>query len=300
MNNVYPLQTYYQYEDFPLCVVNMPAGSQTADLPHSHDCSELAIITAGEGEYLFGESSHHITAGDVLLLHPGYYHSYRMTKNLGVLNILYDSRKLPFPLQNGGGLPNFHMLFPLDKESMRCTAAPLIHLKPDELASLMEKAFSLSEELNGGLPGTVLSSIAIFLEILVQLLRCFSVHGRKKNQEPNQVARAVAFIKKNFSSPVTMKQLAKIAFMSPRHFYRTFHQVTGYTPLDYLHRRRLQHAVILLKTTQSHVDEIAYASGFNSSTYFCRMFKEQFHCTPQQFRMQNRDVELLMFKDESF
>ena len=292
MEHIYLLESYYQYGEFPLCVVDMPKGSQTADLPHAHNCSELAIITSGEADYLFEKTCVHISSGDVLLIHPGYHHSYQNPRELGVVNILYNSRKLPFPLLDGEELPHFRTLFPLEKQSIRCTASPIAHLSQDELSSLSQRIHGLSEELLGAQPGTVLCSMAKFTEILVNLLRHIQHSGRKKSTEQFRIAKAVSYINKHFSSVIRMERLSEMAFMSLRQFYRTFHQTTGYTPLDYLNRQRLRHAMTLLKTTRSHIDEIAYASGFNSSTYFCRKFKECFHCTPQHFRHRNVQEEL--------
>ncbi|MBQ6471751.1 MAG: helix-turn-helix domain-containing protein [Victivallales bacterium] len=291
MNNIYQLETYHQYRELPLCVVDMSKESQTADRPHSHNCSELTVVTSGEGDYLFEKSNVHISAGDVLLIHPGYHHSYQNTKSLGVINILYKSQKLPFPLLDGEELPHFRTLFPLEKQSIRCSANPIAHLEPAELAPLTRKIHELSEELLGAQPGTILCSMAKFTEILVLLLRQLHTTGRKSNAEQFKIVKAVSYINKHFTSNIRMRTLAEMAFMSQRQFFRIFHQSTGYTPLDYLNRLRLRHALNLLKTTRSHIDEIAYASGFNSSTYFCRKFRAHFNCTPQQARHQSEQEE---------
>ena len=60
--------------------------------------------------------------------------------------------------------------------------------------------------------------------------------------------------------------------------------LTGLTPNDFIVQIRLQHCVELLSDRSLTVAEIAWQSGFSSSSYMCKCFKERFGVTPLQYR----------------
>jgi len=64
----------------------------------------------------------------------------------------------------------------------------------------------------------------------------------------------------------------------------TFKTVTGATIFDYLNFIRVRHAAERLREKDSSILEIATACGFSSATYFNRVFKSFFGCSPSVYR----------------
>lgn len=59
----------------------------------------------------------------------------------------------------------------------------------------------------------------------------------------------------------------------------------GYTFTGYLNKLRLTEASrLLVENTNASIAEIAYSVGYKNSSYFNRLFKEEYHCTPKAFR----------------
>ena len=54
-------------------------------------------------------------------------------------------------------------------------------------------------------------------------------------------------------------------------------------------RRRLENAKKLLLSTNLTIDEIAHEVGYQTTKYFCKIFKEFEAVTPSQFRRSNND-----------
>ena len=79
------------------------------------------------------------------------------------------------------------------------------------------------------------------------------------------------------------EKMAAIVSYSPYHFSRTFHSLTGRTPMEYLKDVRIQKAVQLLKAGSS-VGEAARSCGFNSPNYFCKVFREALGYPPSHYR----------------
>lgn len=74
--------------------------------------------------------------------------------------------------------------------------------------------------------------------------------------------------------------------------YTKFKALTGMTPNNFLLNYRLKHAATLLKQYPDlPIAEVSDRSGFNAPVYFSRCFKNQFGCTPQNYRKEKRQAD---------
>lgn len=108
--------------------------------------------------------------------------------------------------------------------------------------------------------------------------------GRRSQQMKNVLLR----IRKDYASPLTLKQLADEAGLAPQYFCRVFRQVTGRTPIDYLNYYRIECAAELLCATDDSVTDIALSCGFNDLSYFIRLFRQMKGTSAGQFRKRHR------------
>jgi AraC family transcriptional regulator len=83
---------------------------------------------------------------------------------------------------------------------------------------------------------------------------------------------------------LTLADLAKRAGLSPYHFLRTFEQVTGVTPHQYILRARLRRAAIRLAMEPTRVLDIALETGFGDLSNFNRTFRMEFGASPRLYR----------------
>ena len=78
--------------------------------------------------------------------------------------------------------------------------------------------------------------------------------------------------------------MARAAMMAPHHFHRSFHQAYGETPRAWLARRRVERALMLLRTTRCSITDISFAVGYSSSTSFCASFTTRYGAPPSHVR----------------
>ena len=100
----------------------------------------------------------------------------------------------------------------------------------------------------------------------------------------DRVNRAIDYVMRNLSEPLTLEDVAKVAHFSPYHFHRLFRALVGETLHDFATRVRFEAALSLL----SHGDrrtltEVALACGFGSSSNFSRSFRKRFGVSPRAF-----------------
>ena len=76
-------------------------------------------------------------------------------------------------------------------------------------------------------------------------------------------------------------------YFSQEHICRTFKKFIGMTMTDYLNMKRLDTASSLLVYTNKTVSTICFSLGFQSISYFNKIFKKRFGVFPTQFRKNN-------------
>src|ERR1051326_5377868 len=98
------------------------------------------------------------------------------------------------------------------------------------------------------------------------------------------VERVIEAMRNQIDQPLTLQQMARIGTASPYHFNRTFRQVTGVPPFQFLYALRLDAAKRLLTETQKKVIDICYEVGYNSVGTFTRRFADVLGVSPTRLR----------------
>lgn len=135
-------------------------------------------------------------------------------------------------------------------------------------------------------------------EILIRLLR--SPVGARVAQIGcdgsglRQIAKAVADIRANFSQPLKINALARMAHMSLSSFHQHFKDVTGMSPLQYQKALRLEQAKRLMLGHAMDAKRAASEVGYQSASQFTREYARHFGSTPK------RDIARLRAESKLF
>ncbi|CAN7322083.1 AraC family transcriptional regulator [Rhizobium rhizogenes] len=103
--------------------------------------------------------------------------------------------------------------------------------------------------------------------------------------QSNRVARAVAWIRGNFSQPLRIEELAERAGMSVSSLHHHFKAVTAMTPIQYQKQLRLHEARRLMIVEQLDVGSAGHRVGYQSPSQFSREYSRLYGLSPL------RDVE---------
>ncbi len=87
-----------------------------------------------------------------------------------------------------------------------------------------------------------------------------------------------------------LKNIARLAHLSPFHFHRAFRAAFGETPHAYRTRRRLERAARLLKETDAPVIDVCLDTGFESAGSFSTLFRRKYGASPTQFRRKSNEA----------
>jgi AraC-like DNA-binding protein len=91
--------------------------------------------------------------------------------------------------------------------------------------------------------------------------------------EPEFILQAKRFIEKNIANNIELPDIAKASGLSISRFAHAFKKQTGIAPVEYLRRRRLEHARTLLLSTSLPIKEIAEKCGCTDQYIFSKTFK---------------------------
>ena len=94
-----------------------------------------------------------------------------------------------------------------------------------------------------------------------------------------------AYIDANLDCEINLPDMAALFHYHPQYLGRVFMQATGLRFSAYLNRERVKRAAIYLSGGSSVIN-VAYQVGFHNVTYFNRVFRQHFGCSPSKYREQ--------------
>lgn len=105
---------------------------------------------------------------------------------------------------------------------------------------------------------------------------------------PVVLRRVLEFIETHLDQPLTLAVLAQEAALSEFHFARMFRHTTGEAPHQFVMRRRMDRARMLLERPDLTLTDIALQCGYHSSAHFSHRFRQVYGMTPSACRRESR------------
>lgn len=151
----------------------------------------------------------------------------------------------------------------------------------DEVGSCHQKMYDASQ-----LPhNRDIAMTAVLHEFLFALCERFPAKQPSPEERSARYVDAVlGIIENNYSSSLTIEQLAREEGIDRSHLYRLFKQRTGLSVKDYLIRLRMDRACELLRSTDLTMGAIARSVGYDDALYFSRLFKRKMGMAPSAYR----------------
>lgn len=123
------------------------------------------------------------------------------------------------------------------------------------------------------------------MELLFNVMDCSKNIFRQMLQLRQPVKADVhRVVEENYTSPVSLEELAYLSGRSLSSFKRDFHSIYGEAPAKWIRERRLAKARQMLLSSKMSVADVAYSLGFENPTHFSRVFKQQYGSSPSALR----------------
>ena len=103
-----------------------------------------------------------------------------------------------------------------------------------------------------------------------------------------RITRIIQYINENYNHITDIDQIAEHFFISKYHLCRYFRKNLGIPLMSYLNTIKITQACRMMKAGNSSMTQIAMECGFNSSSYFCKVFKKERGISPTEYRKKHR------------
>lgn len=125
--------------------------------------------------------------------------------------------------------------------------------------------------------------------LLMQIWQICFVHGEQEIGNPGRMIedmkKVFLYIQNEYASPLSLEDMASKVNMSREYFCRRFSELMHMTPFEYLLRVRIENSCRMLLDNNLTIGEVATQNGFNSFSYFSKIFRKFVGCTPREYRM---------------
>jgi len=117
------------------------------------------------------------------------------------------------------------------------------------------------------------------------------------SMEEKFVEKLLSIMEKHHADPeFDVETLGREIGMSRTNLYRKLKAIINQHPTEFIQTYRLKKAVMLLKCHSGNISDVAYSLGFNSLTYFTRIFKKHYGVTPSEYLQQNSENRIIKYQ----
>jgi AraC family transcriptional regulator, melibiose operon regulatory protein len=104
----------------------------------------------------------------------------------------------------------------------------------------------------------------------------------------NRVEQIACFIAQRYTEQLSVEEIGRVVGLHPNYAMRLFRESFGETLVQYLIHQRVAHSRRLLATTDMKVTDVAFESGFNSTSRFNDSFRRTCGCSPREYRLRHK------------
>lgn len=251
---------------------------------HWHTDFEIATAAKGKVEYQVGQQHIILEKGDSIFVNRNMLHSIRQLSGDtadSVPNIVF-SGILAAPESSAVYKKYIQPI-------VQCDSLPFVVFRNNDSSSsdvrrLINDIYRLMNEQKLCYEMAVQRNISSIFEFIYCNFASLPKFEATRIQINNQVRlqKMLMYIYDNYAKAITLEDIARAADISRSEAGRCFSTYMGCSPVSALIQYRLQMAHQLLNEKTQTVQQISYACGFNSVSYFSRQFKKKYGYAPSQ------------------
>lgn len=286
-----PLHETIQYPDetFPYIMYthtlyqSIPAGRGFNDL-HWHEELQITLVTRGKLTIQINGVNYDLEAGQAIFINKSILHIVtHLTPDGQYVSFNFPEKLLAF--YSDSAMEKNYVL-PVTNSSLLCLDIRGDAKWQGEFLQIlwdMKKAFEMKATW-GWQYEVSIQTVQLWL-ILISNMTLDSEESSKHNRlQQERLQLMLTFIHKNYTQPVTLKEIADVAHLSISECTRSFKKSIHMTPYAYLIQYRIKRSCDLLDATEYTITEIAERVGFNHVNHYIQSFKKHHRTTPKEYR----------------
>lgn len=252
---------------------------------HWHEELQFCYVTQGAVCFFINEQQYLLPQGDGIFVNSGYLHMARPVGGPNSAYLCLDANPRLLASFSGSIFDTLYVSPYLKDPAM--AHLPLRTSVPwqnEILSSILE----ISQWYEKGGFGYEMEICLLLSRMWLTLLEHrageFQERAGRRLQSNTAVQAIFTYLHQHYGERLALDQIAHEVLFSPSECCRLFKKITGETIFSYLQSYRLAQSVHLLQHTSLSISQIAYETGFCSTSYFIEIFKSKFGSTPHQYR----------------
>ena len=259
-----------------------------ADIPwHWHEEFEIGYVTGGSVLYKTNRTSYLLHEGDAIFINSGVLHYLQSQEPKRETRMQIQFFDRTFLAGAVGSLLDIKYIAPVS-ESEQLDAIPFFAGDPGSrpFLELIQQGPILCTERKSFFEMRLRTLFSELWEEIYSRAMTLQRLRQKSSRtaEDERMKRMMGYIQEHFREKLTVRAIAECIPISERECFRLFQNSIGITPAEYLLSVRLENAQVLLMNTDRSILDIALETGFGTSSYFGKVFRQQNHVTPLQYR----------------
>ncbi|MCI5774782.1 MAG: AraC family transcriptional regulator [Erysipelotrichaceae bacterium] len=243
---------------------------------HTHHCTEIFYVTKGGGKFTVENEVFDVKEDDLIIVNPLVSHTEHGIKGMTLEYIVVGINGIEFfnvgSSNNGYTISNY-------KEYKH---EVLFYLK-----TLLIEASNREEQYE-----IICQNLLEILIINLVRRSKVAIETAKTSYTNKECEFLEKYINDHFKENITLEELSDITFVNKYHLVHSFTKFKGISPIQYVIKKRIEEAIMLLTTTDLSIQEIADVVGFSSCSYFTQAFKKSTNLSPIQYRKTYNDKKL--------
>ncbi len=132
----------------------------------------------------------------------------------------------------------------------------------------------------------LISSQSNFISLLKEMIRKYTllVKNHSLKGYSMHIRKVITNINQDLTENLTLKTQAEALNVNPSYLSTLFKKETGMTLTDYVNHKRIEHALLLLNSTDMQIQTISLYCGIPDVNYFTKVFKKIVGKTPKEYR----------------
>ncbi|MBR4224187.1 MAG: helix-turn-helix domain-containing protein [Oscillospiraceae bacterium] len=242
--------------------------------PHWHNAMEIIMPLTNGFEAICGNREYIMSERDLLIIPSGVLHSLRAKEGRRLIMLIDNAAFIDNPALTDLTAVMAETVL-INKE---CSQEFL-----DLAGSIMRDIYVLYSNFNE------VSEVYIYIKVLTLLAKVkeYQLSQVKYNDDGRYAETfsvVLRYIDQNYMNDITLEELSSVAGYSTYHFSRLFKKYSNTTFINFLNRRRVRAAEMMLIEGDMSITDVAMQSGFSSLTTFNRVFKLINGYTPSEYK----------------
>lgn len=261
------------------CLYRYVYGANDVFYPHCHDFYEIFITVSGIVTHFINGITQKLPEGSLVFIRPDDVHAY-----------IYDTPHstktayINFTFNKETATSLFSYLsdsFPSDY-LLSCDMPPTITLSNIEKERLLKVISELNIIYWSDKCSLKLKMRVILADIFVRFFSNLSENSQETL--PVWLSQLLSDMELHENFTAGFERMVSLSNKSREHLSRSIKKYCKITASEYINDLRLNYASNLLLNTNKPILEICFACGFQSVSYFYKVFKIKYTCSPSEFR----------------